>query len=119
MTEEQIERTIVVAEPWWFVATYVNKENSEGVIHPHCVVYEPIIAWVIERRVFKFRKGITREGRDWGTQHTATPVTLHGSPEESRNLWGVKSPTGEITVPYSETFDTEEGFLAAMAERAT
>jgi hypothetical protein len=80
MNDEITLRAIIPAEPGWYLARLLFGGSDEK-----CpLVFEPVIAWVIEREDRAYK---------------VDPLTVTGNPNDHSEIWALKTPDGKYQIP--------------------
>jgi hypothetical protein len=92
VAEKIINRTIIPASSGWLVCHLVD-----GGPGPDEFVYEPIIAWEIERIESDYHPRVNRPDERC-VFHGVMPLTTNGNMNNQANLWCIKRPDGKFEV---------------------
>jgi hypothetical protein len=109
MSDRQVTRTTVPAQPGWFVAIFIEKDKPG-------FAYDPIVAWEIERVERDYHPSAHRAGERCVTHHVI-PLTTENDMENHANMWAIKRPDGKYEIPGDTTCDTEADALAEVIDR--
>ena len=95
-------RTVIPALPGWYVAVLI--EGDEG--HGDELVFDPIVAWEVERYEEPYHQIAKRPPGEMCVTHGVIPITLEGDPSGA-NPWAIKTPDGKLDIPGDRVVDTE------------
>jgi hypothetical protein len=106
--DEKSTYTIIPATPGWEFAVFCGE--------PAILLYEPIIAWEIERHERPYDPVARRYG-EMCVNRFATPIMASGDDDNIGNLWAIKRPDGKFELPFDRTIDTEDALLTYFVEQ--
>jgi hypothetical protein len=105
MTMRTTDRTIIKADPGWYLVQFDPGYFIDGKQEPACIMLEPIIAWQIEREEEEHPSGaLLTNGRSFVS---VTPITTEGAVEDRVRPWAFKRPDGKYDIQGNCEFDTE------------
>lgn len=112
MTEDK-SIAMFPSHPGWSVAILCEGDQPK-------LIYEPIIAWDIERKELDHHPGASIRQCKYDTHlsHHVEPITIEGNMRGWSNRWGIRKPDGSIEFD-CETFASERELLKAVAEEKT
>jgi hypothetical protein len=116
MIKKTIERTVIKADPGWFVAVFVKEGEHQGETWDAYFALDPIIAWEIERREGEYHPSAKQFGEPC-ISHEVTPITIEGNTRHCTNDWAIKRPDGRFDIPYDRSFEFERDVIAYFSER--
>lgn len=102
---EVIERTIIKADPKWYVVYYLPDEHDKYDLYP-----TPIIAWEIRY----VRASFTTPGEDPVYYYDPQPLLAEGEPDS--NPWCIKTPDNDFIFPEDTTEYSEKAALDHFKE---
>jgi hypothetical protein len=113
-----ITRTIIPAQPGWYVASFIEPEERNGEKLPGFFWFRPIVAWEIEREDGLYDPRACRPPSERWVCHEVTPISMDGSPSDHRlaNIWAIKTPDGIFDFVGDTTVDNEAEALTYAAK---
>jgi hypothetical protein len=116
MDKDKITRTIISAQPSWFVVRFLRggKEGDES--WDDSLKLEEILAWSIEVRETTLDPRLNISRYETHVSYHCIPLTTDGAANNISNPWAIKSPQGKYEIPYMGWYDTEDEVLKALKE---
>jgi hypothetical protein len=118
MTSNATHLTFVSAQPDWFLVVVIGGDidprDAARDLTEDDLIYEPIIAWQLERMEGDYDPSLKRDDK-WSMVQ-AWPITVNGMAEENED-WIIKRPDGEFELLNDCTCRTLESLLEEWNER--
>lgn len=111
--DEKTTITIIPAPPRWELAILITPEDE-----PAYACYETIVAWDIKRTEGPYSPRANRPSGETFVWRYVNPITINTpNIEGMSNPWAIKQPDGKIVVADTETFDSEQKWIAYEDEQ--
>jgi hypothetical protein len=102
------ERTIIKADPDWFVGWPYREDGKRG------VALEPIVAWLIVHGANDYHLSAKASRSEKSVHANPYPITANGVQGCNSEEYCLKSPDGSFS-NYNQTWETEAELLAGWA----